>query len=251
MKDLGVAKKIMIDAENTTIIQGAGPKSAIEGRAEQIRREIEGTDSEYDREKLQERLAKLAGGVAQINVGAATETAMKERKDLIDDALAATRAAIEEGIVPGGGVALLRCSDAIKKLGLTGDEGHGATIVQNVLPMPLRLIAENAGLDGAVVANNVRKSKEKNYGYDALADRYGDMFEFGIVDPAKVVRTALQNAASVATLLMMTDSIVVDEPKKEKEGGGHDHHHDMGGMGGGMGGMGGGMGGMGGMGGDF
>jgi chaperonin GroEL len=251
MKDLGVAKKIMIDAENTTIIQGAGPKSAIEGRAEQIRREIEGTDSEYDREKLQERLAKLAGGVAQINVGAATETAMKERKDLIDDALAATRAAIEEGVVPGGGVALLRCSDAIKKLGLTGDEGHGATIVQNVLPMPLRLIAENAGLDGAVVANNVRKSKEKNYGYDALADRYGDMFEFGIVDPAKVVRTALQNAASVATLLMMTDSIVVDEPKKEKEGGGHDHHHDMGGMGGGMGGMGGGMGGMGGMGGDF
>jgi chaperonin GroEL len=251
MKDLGVAKKIMIDAENTTIIQGAGPKSAIEGRAEQIRREIEGTDSEYDREKLQERLAKLAGGVAQINVGAATETAMKERKDLIDDALAATRAAIEEGIVPGGGVALLRCSDAIKKLGLTGDEGHGATIVQNVLPMPLRLIAENAGLDGAVVANNVRKSKEKNYGYDALADRYGDMFEFGIVDPAKVVRTALQNAASVATLLMMTDSIVVDEPKKEKEGGGHDHHHDMGGMGGGMGVMGGGMGGMGGMGGDF
>jgi len=251
MKDLGVAKKIMIDAENTTIIQGAGPKAAIEGRAEQIRREIEGTDSEYDREKLQERLAKLAGGVAQINVGAATETAMKERKDLIDDALAATRAAIEEGIVPGGGVALLRCSDAIKKLGLTGDEAHGASIVQNVLPMPLRLIAENAGLDGAVVANNVRKSKEKNYGYDALADRYGDMFEFGIVDPAKVVRTALQNAASVATLLMMTDSIVVDEPKKEKEGGGHDHHHDMGGMGGGMGGMGGGMGGMSGMGGDF
>jgi chaperonin GroEL len=254
MRDLGVAKKVMIDAENTTVIQGAGSKAAIEGRVEQIRREIEGTDSEYDREKLQERLAKLAGGVAQINVGAATETAMKERKDLIDDALAATRAAIEEGVVPGGGVALLRCGDAIKKLGLTGDEAHGASIVQNVLPMPLRLIAENAGLDGAVVANNVRKSKEKNYGYDALADRYGDMFEFGIVDPTKVVRTALQNAASVASLLMTTDSIVVDEPKKDKEGGGHDHHHDMGGMGGGMGGMGGmggGMGGMGGMGGDF
>jgi chaperonin GroEL len=252
LKDLGVTKKLMIDAENTTIIQGAGSKAAIEGRAEQIRREIEGTDSDYDREKLQERLAKLAGGVAQINVGAVTETEMKERKDLIDDALAATRAAIEEGIVPGGGVALLRCGDSIKKLGLTGDEAHGASIVQNVLSMPLRLISENAGLDGAVVANNVRKSKEKNYGYDALADRYGDMFEFGVVDPTKVVRTALQNAASVASLLMTTDSIVVDEPKKEKEGGGHDHHHDMGGMGGMGGGMGGmGMGGMGGMGGDF
>ncbi len=252
LRDLGVAKKIMIDAENTTVIQGAGSKAAIDGRAEQIRREIGVTDSDYDREKLQERLAKLAGGVAQINVGAATETAMKERKDLIDDALAATRAAIEEGVVPGGGVALLRCHDSVKKLGLSGDEAHGASIVQNVLTMPLRLIAQNAGLDGAVVANNVRKAKEKNYGYDALADRYGDMFEFGVVDPTKVVRTALQNAASVASLLLTTDSIVVDEPKKEKEAGGHDHHHDMGGMGGMGGGMGGmGMGGMGGMGGDF
>jgi chaperonin GroEL len=251
MQDLGVAKKIIIDAENTTVVQGAGSKSAIEGRTEQIRREIDQTDSDYDREKLQERLAKLAGGVAQIKVGAATETAMKERKDLIDDALAATRAAIEEGIVPGGGVALLRCGEGIKKLQLTGDEAHGAAIVANVSTMPLRLIAQNAGLDGAVVANNVRKSKDKNYGYDALADRYGDMFEFGIADPTKVVRTALQNAASVASLLMTTDSIIVEEPKKEKEGGG-DHHHDMGGMGGmggGMGGMGG-MG-MGGMGGDF
>jgi chaperonin GroEL len=250
LRDLGVAKKIMIDAENTTVIQGAGAKAAIDGRAEQIRREIGVTDSEYDREKLQERLAKLAGGVAQINVGAATETAMKERKDLIDDALAATRAAIEEGVVPGGGVALLRCHDSVKKLGLSGDEAHGASIVQNVLTMPLRLIAQNAGLDGAVVANNVRKAKDKNHGYDALADRYGDMFEFGVVDPTKVVRTALQNAASVASLLLTTDSIVVDEPKKEKEAGGHDHHHDMGGMGGMGGGMPG-MGGMGGMGGDF
>ncbi|HET6325126.1 MAG TPA: chaperonin GroEL, partial [Planctomycetaceae bacterium] len=204
MQDLGVAKKVLIDAENTTVIQGAGSKSAIEGRTEQIRHEIEQTDSEYDREKLQERLAKLAGGVAQIRVGAATETAMKERKDLIDDALAATRAAIEEGIVPGGGVALLRCGEGIKKLQLTGDEAHGAAIVANVASMPLRLIAQNAGLDGAVVANNVRKSKDKNYGYDAMADRYGDMFEFGIVDPTKVVRTALQNAASVASLLMTT-----------------------------------------------
>ena len=141
---------------------------------------------------------------------------MKERKDLIDDALAATRAAIEEGIVPGGGVALLRSSDAIKKLGLTGDERTARASCRTCCTMPLRLIAENAGLDGAVVANNVRKAKDKNHGYDALADRYGDMFEFGVVDPTKVVRTALQNAASVATLLMTTDSIVVDEPKKER-----------------------------------
>jgi len=160
LKDLGVAKKIRIDAENTTVIQGAGTKAAIEGRAEQIRREITVTESEYDREKLQERLAKLAGGVAQINVGAATETAMKERKDLIDDALAATRAAIEEGIVPGGGVALLRSADALKKLDLSGDEELGVKLVQRVLETPLRTIAENAGLDGAVVANNVKKAKE-------------------------------------------------------------------------------------------
>jgi chaperonin GroEL len=251
LKDLGVAKKIRIDAENTTVIQGAGTKAAIDGRAEQIRREITVTDSEYDREKLQERLAKLAGGVAQINVGAATETAMKERKDLIDDALAATRAAIEEGIVPGGGVALLRCADSLKKLELDGDEQIGVTLVQRVLEMPLRKIAENAGLDGAVVANNVKKAKEKSYGYDALNDRYGDMFEFGVVDPTKVVRSALQNAASVASLLLTTDSIIVEEPKKEEDGHHDDHHHDggmggMGGMGGGMGGMGGGMGGMGG-----
>jgi len=153
--------------------------------------------------------------VAQIKVGAATETAMKERKDLIDDALAATRAAIEEGIVPGGGVALLRSTAALDKLKLEGDEKHGADLVRAILERPLRMIAENAGLDGAVVANKVKKLKEKSHGYDALNDRYGDMFEFGVVDPAKVVRSALQNAASVACLLMTTDSIVVDEPKKE------------------------------------
>jgi chaperonin GroEL len=250
LSDLGVAKKIKIDAENTTVVQGAGSKAEIEGRAEQIRREIGETDSEYDREKLQERLAKLAGGVAQINVGAATETAMKERKDLIEDALAATRAAIEEGVVPGGGVALIRCSDAIGKLDLAGDEKFGAKIIQNVLDMPLRLIASNAGLDGSVVANNVRKLKAKTHGYDALNDRYGDMFDFGVVDPCKVTRSALTNAASVACLLLTTESIIVDEPKKESDDHHHDDHHDMGGMGGGMGGMGGmGMGGMGGMGG--
>ncbi|MEX0726300.1 MAG: chaperonin GroEL [Planctomycetaceae bacterium] len=250
LSDLGTAKKIRIDAENTTVVQGAGTKADIAGRAEQIRREIEVTDSEYDREKLQERLAKLAGGVAQINVGAATETAMKERKDLIDDALAATRAAIAEGIVPGGGVALLRCAGVCAKLKLEGDEAHGAQLVERVLEMPTRKIAENAGLDGAVVANNIKKLKDRNHGYDAMNDRYGDMFSFGIVDPTKVVRSALQNAASVASLLMTTDSIVVEEPKKDEDKDHHhDHSHDMGGMGGmggmpGMGGMGGGMGGM-------
>jgi chaperonin GroEL len=246
LSDLGSAKKIRIDAENTTIVQGAGKKDAIEGRAAQIRSEITKTDSEYDREKLQERLAKLAGGVAQINVGAHTETEMKERKDLIDDALAATRAAIEEGIVPGGGVALLRAANALAKLELEGDEKYGVELIKGVLDMPLRTIAENAGLDGSVVANKVKKSKEKTFGYDALNDRYGDMVEFGVVDPAKVVRSALQNAASVASLLLTTDSIVVDAPKPAAgDDHHHDGHHDMGGMGG-MGGMPG-MGGMGGM----
>lgn len=246
LSDLGTAKKVRIDAENTTVIQGAGKKDAIEGRAAQIRSEIEKTDSEYDREKLQERLAKLAGGVAQINVGAVTETEMKERKDLIDDALHATRAAVEEGVVPGGGVALLRSSKCLDKLKLSGDEALGVQLVKNVLEMPLRKIAENAGMDGSVVANNVRKSSEQNHGYDALNERYGDMFDFGVLDPAKVVRSALTNAASVAIMLMTTDSIIVEAPKPAGEKDDHhDHSHD-----GGMGGMGGmGMGGMGGMGG--
>jgi len=237
LADLGQAKKIRIDAENTTVVQGAGDAAQIEGRAEQIQREIGETDSEYDREKLQERLAKLAGGVAQINVGAATETAMKERKDLVDDALAATRAAIDEGIVPGGGVALLRCSDIVAGLKLSGDEALGANLVQNVLDIPVRKIAENAGLDGPVVASKVRKLDETSHGYDALNERYGDMFEFGVVDPCKVVRSALQNATSVASLLMTTDSIVVEEPKEEDDDHHDDHHHDMGGGMGGMGGM--------------
>lgn len=244
LKDLGVAKKVRIDSEKTVIVQGAGTKSAIAGRVDQIRREIDDTDSDYDREKLQERLAKLAGGVAQINVGAATETEMKERKDLIEDALSATRAAIEEGIVPGGGVALLRCRKTLGKMDLEGDAELGVRLIESVCEMPLRIIAQNAGLEGAVVANHVKKSKDKNYGYDALNETYGDMFEFGIVDPTKVVRSALQNAMSVATLLLTTDSIVVEEPAKEDDSQ-DDHHHDMGGMGG-MGGMPG-MGGMDGM----
>lgn len=245
LSDLGKAKRIRIDANKTIIVEGGGKKADITGRVEQIRREIEGTDSEYDREKLQERLAKLAGGVAQINVGAATETEMKERKDLIDDALAATRAAIEEGIVPGGGVALLRCASALDELSLKNDEGYGVELVRGVLEMPLRMIAENAGLDGAVVANRVKKEKKVSFGYDALNDKYGDMLAFGVIDPTKVVRTSLQNAMSVATLLMTTDCIVVNEPKKAEDEHHDDHHHDGGG---GMGGMGmGGMGGMGGM----
>lgn len=241
LSDLGKAKRVRIDANNCVIVEGGGKKADIAGRAEQIRREIDGTDSDYDREKLQERLAKLAGGVAQISVGAATETEMKERKDLIDDALSATRAAIEEGIVPGGGVALLRCAEALDSLKLKGDEEYGVELVRGILEMPLRTIAENAGLDGAVVANRVKKDKKASYGYDALNNKYGDMLEFGVIDPTKVVRTALQNATSVASLLMTTDCIVVNEPKKPEKDGHHDHHHDGGGMGdmGGMGGMGG------------
>ena len=242
LSDLGTAKKIRISSDKTIVVQGGGSSEAIEGRVNQIRREIEDTDSDYDREKLQERLAKLAGGVAQINVGAATETEMKERKDLFDDALAATRAALEEGIVPGGGVALLRSAKAVKSLKLKGDEAFGAELVGRVLSMPLRTIAENAGKDGAVVANRVLREDSPNYGYDALNEKYGDLLAAGVVDPAKVVRTSLQNALSVAMLLATTAGLVADEPE-DPDAGGHDHDHD--GMGGGMGGMG--MGGMGGM----
>jgi chaperonin GroEL len=247
LSDLGRAKKITVSSDNTTIISGAGDKSAIQGRAEQIRREIENTDSDYDREKLQERLAKLAGGVAQIKVGAATESEMKEKKALFDDAKSAVAAALEEGVVVGGGVALLRCEKAVRKLDLPGDEKHGAEIIANVLHYPLRYIAENAGVDGNVVVNRVRQMKGKSEGYNADKDEYGDLVAAGVVDPAKVVRTALQNAASVAALLLTTESLITEIPKEEEEAAGG-HHHDHGG--GGMGGMGGmGMGGMGGMGG--
>ncbi len=255
ISDLGRAKKVIIDAENTTIVSGAGSKVAIDGRADQIRSEIGSTDSEYDREKLQERLAKLAGGVAQINVGAATETEMKERKALIEDARSATQAALAEGIVPGGGVALLRSEKVIEKLEVSGDEKLGALIVKNALRYPLEAIAANAGIDGPVVVNRVRQMKGKNDGYDADKEEYCDLVIAGVIDPAKVVRTALQNAASVAALLLTTESLITDVPKEEEEGAGGDHHDHgmggggMGGMGGGMGGMGGGMPGMGGMGG--
>lgn len=248
LTDLGKARKVIIAAENTTIVSGGGTKDAINSRAAQIRAEIETTTSEYDREKLQERLAKIAGGVAEINVGAATETEMKERKALIDDAKSATQAALAEGVVPGGGVALLRCEKVIEKLSLKGDEKHGASIVKNALHYPLEAIADNAGLDGSVVVNRVRQMKGKNDGYDADKGDYCDLVSAGVIDPAKVVRTALQNAASVAALLLTTESLITEIPSEEEpEPEGHDH-----GMGGGMPGMGGmggmpGMGGMGGM----
>jgi chaperonin GroEL len=243
LSDLGRCKKVVIDAENTTIVEGVGSKDAIQGRCEQIKREIGETDSEYDKEKLQERLAKLAGGVAQFKVGAATETEMKERKALVEDSLHATRAAIEEGIVPGGGVALLRCSAALQKLDVSGDEKLGVGIVTRAIEQPTRWIAQNAGLDGGLVVNKIRQSKDKSFGYNADKEVYEDLVAAGVVDPTKVVRSALQNAASVASLLLTTESLVADIPEPEKAGG--DHHDDHGGMGGGMGGMGGMGGGMG------
>jgi chaperonin GroEL len=229
LSDLGRCKKVVVDAENTTIVEGTGSKEAIQGRCEQIRREIGETDSEYDKEKLQERLAKLAGGVAQFKVGAATETEMKERKALVEDSLHATRAAIEEGIVTGGGVALLRCVPAVQKLNLDGDEKLGADIVARAMEQPCRWIAQNAGFDGGIVVNKIRLSKDKAFGFNADRQEYEDLVAAGVVDPTKVVRTALQNAASVATLLLTTESIVADIPQKEKK----DEHHDE--HGGGMG----------------
>ncbi len=248
LSDLGKAKTVRISSDETILVGGGGDKKAIADRTDQIRREIENTDSDYDREKLQERLAKLAGGVAQIHVGAATETEMKERKDLLEDAKSATAAALKEGIVPGGGVALMRAAKALKSLQTQGDEEAGVRIVQNILEYPLRSIAENAGFDGAVVVNRVRNMKGKNDGFNADTGEYVDLLQDGVIDPAMVVRTALQNAASVACLLLTTESLVTEIPTEEEEGGGHHDHHGMGGdMGmGGMPGMGG-MGGMGGM----
>jgi chaperonin GroEL len=216
LKELGHAKKLIIDKDNTTIIEGGGSSADIKGRIEQIKHEIETTTSDYDREKLEERLAKLAGGVAQINVGAATEVEMKEKQYRIEDAVQATRAAVEEGILPGGGVALIRASKALDSLKLKGDEGVGVDIVRRALRRPLMQIAENAGKEGAIVLEKVMHGKDA-YGYDAAADEYCDMVERGIVDPTKVVRTALENAVSVASVLLSTDAIVADIPKKEEE----------------------------------
>jgi chaperonin GroEL len=228
---LGRAKLVKIEKENTTIVDGAGEKTAITGRCEQIKAQIEETTSDYDREKLQERLAKLAGGVAVIRVGGSTEVEVKERKDRVDDALHATRAAVEEGIVPGGGVALLRAS--LKLAGLKGDNADqqvGIEIVRRAIQAPIRQIAENAGKDGAVVAGEVLRTDTYEYGYDAQSDEYKNLVEAGIIDPTKVVRTALQDAASVASLLITTEAMVAERPAKQSApaGGGG----DMGGMGG-------------------
>jgi len=214
MADLGRAKKVVIDKDNTTLIHGAGDSEAIQGRIAQIRREIENATSDYDKEKLQERLAKLAGGVAQINVGAATEVEMKEKKARVEDALHATRAAAEEGILPGGGVALIRASKALEKLKLHGDEAVGMEIVRRAVQAPLRQIAENAGVDGPIVVQKVRDNKG-TFGYDAAKGEYTDMVKAGVIDPTKVVRTALQNAASIATLLFTTEALVSEIPEEK------------------------------------
>jgi chaperonin GroEL len=215
IEDLGRSKRIRIDKDNTTIVDGAGKDADVQARISQIRKQIETTDSDYDKEKLQERLAKLAGGVAVINVGAATETEMKEKKARVEDALHATRAAVEEGIVPGGGVALLRCIDSLAKVKLTGDEQIGVEIIRRSLEEPLRTIANNAGLEGSVVVNKVKDLKT-NEGYDADKDSYTDMISAGVIDPKKVTRSALQNAASIAALMITTETIVTDIPEEEK-----------------------------------
>jgi len=216
LSDLGRAKRVTIDKDNTTIVEGAGDPSRIQGRVKQIKAQIEETTSDYDREKLQERLAKLVGGVAVINVGAATETEMKEKKARVEDALHATRAAVEEGIVPGGGVALVRCIPALDKLKLEGDMQVGVDIVKRALEEPLRQIVDNAGLEGSVVVERV-KSEAQNIGFDANTEQYVDMVKAGIIDPTKVTRFALQNAASVAALMLTTSVLVTEIPEEKPE----------------------------------
>ncbi len=216
LSDLGRAKKVVVDKENTTIVEGAGDPQKIQGRIKQIKTQIEETTSDYDREKLQERLAKLAGGVAVIRVGAATETEMKEKKARVEDALHATRAAVEEGIVPGGGVALLRCIPALEKLKLEGDRQIGVEIVKKALEEPIKNIVQNAGLEGAVIVEKVKASKDTNFGFDAQKEEYTDMMKAGIIDPTKVTRLALVNAASVAGLMLTTEVMVTEIPEEEK-----------------------------------
>jgi chaperonin GroEL len=219
IEDLGRAKKITIDKDNTTIIDGAGKRADLEGRVKQIRAQIEETTSDYDKEKLQERLAKLVGGVAVIKVGAATETEMKEKKARVEDALHATRAAVEEGIVPGGGVAYLRTLPALLKLALDGDEQIGVNIVKKAIEEPIKMIAQNAGLEGSIVVEKV-KEKKGSYGFNARTDVYEDMIAAGVIDPTKVTRFALQNAASVAALLLTTQCMIADKPEEKGAGGG-------------------------------
>jgi chaperonin GroEL len=228
LTDLGRAKKVLISKDTTTVIEGAGKSSDIKARIDQLRREIENTTSDYDREKLEERLAKLAGGVAKVNVGAATESEMKEKKARVEDALHATRAAVEEGILPGGGVGLLRAASSLKAgESLTHDQKVGYDIVLRACRAPLTMIAENAGQDGGIVCEKVAEAKG-NLGYNALSDKYEDLVKAGVIDPTKVARTALANAASVATLLLTSDALVADKPKKDDSAKqGHGGEEDM------------------------
>ena len=230
MSDLGQAKKITVDKDNTTIVEGKGKHAEIEGRVKEIRGQIDKTTSDYDREKLQERVAKLVGGVAVIKVGAATETEMKEKKARVEDAMHATRAAVEEGIVPGGGVALVRCLPAIDKLRVDGDEQIGVNIVKRALQEPARQIAENAGEEGAIVLGKIQEAKDPNYGFNAQTGDYEDLVKAGLLDPTKVVRTALQNAGSIASLMLTTEALVAEIPEEKKAPAGAPGHGGMGDM---------------------
>jgi chaperonin GroEL len=233
IEDLGTAKRVTIDKDNTTIVDGGGKGTDIEGRVKEIRAQIDKTTSDYDREKLQERLAKLVGGVAVIKVGAATETEMKEKKARVEDAMHATRAAVEEGIVPGGGVALVRSAAAVDQVikTLEGDEKIGANIIRRALEEPLRMIVSNAGEEGAVVIGKIQDSKDANFGYNAGTNVYEDLVKAGVIDPTKVTRTALQNAASIAGLMLTTEAMISDIPeKKDAPAGGHGHGGGMDGM---------------------
>ena len=232
VEDLGKAKKVTIDKDNTTIIEGGGSQAAIEGRVKQIRAQVEDTTSDYDREKLQERLAKLVGGVAIIKVGAATETEMKEKKARVEDAMHATKAAVEEGIVPGGGVAILRCSRALDKLKLDGDQQIGINIIRRALEEPMRWIAQNAGFEGSIVVQKVRELKADEEAFNAQSEAYENLVKAGVIDPTKVVRTALQNAASIASLLLTTEALVSEIPEEKQDAAAGGGPPDMGGMGG-------------------
>jgi len=227
LEDMGKAKRVTIDKDNTTIVEGGGTKKAIEGRVKQLRTQVEETTSDYDREKLQERLAKLVGGVAIIKVGAATETEMKEKKARVEDAMHATRAAVEEGIVPGGGVALIRCIPAVKKLNLEGDEAIGVGIIVRALEEPMRQIVYNAGQEGSVVVEKVKAEKSANYGFNGLTEEFEDLVKAGVIDPAKVVRFALQNAASIASLMLTTEALVSEIPDKDPAPAGPPHGGGM------------------------
>jgi chaperonin GroEL len=230
--DLGVAKRIVIDKDNTTIIDGSGKKSEIQARVAQIKAQIEETTSDYDKEKLKERLAKLSGGVAVIHVGAPSEVEMKEKKARVEDALNATRAAVEEGIVAGGGTAILRAASKLKKENFSEDEQFGVTIIKRASEEPVRQIAANAGLDGAIVLDRVLQNKSATYGYNAYSDEYTDLLKDGVIDPVKVVRCALENAASVASLMLTTETMIAEAPKKDAPAGGAPGMGGMGGMGG-------------------